>query len=423
LIGAGWDERLSPVDVETDPHVQVDVEAANRRALARAVACRPALVAVQPAREVVSGMRAELILHAAPPARADRLNPTLEAALRGAACLEGLPFSRVELASAQDYGAMAGGAGAITASTPVVVVEDRDSGRRAFHFLMEGFGRTLILGMTGEDVFERLRWLRDEAAPALDAALGALGGIDCDEIITEALRRGDELHNRNAAATSMLAERLARGFLRAGVPAERQERLFEFLRGNSQFFVAVSLAATKLMLDAAGGVEGSSILTAVGANGRDCGLKVSGLGDRWFVAPAEVPTGVLSDGFGEADAAPACGDSLLVECAGLGASVLPAAPALWPLLGVGRDRAVRIHGDTATIAAGEHPRYRVPVLGERGAPVGIDVLKVVRTGIRPVIDIVMLHREAGRGMIGFGLVSPPMECFEQAAAAFGERYG
>jgi hypothetical protein len=286
---------------------------------------------------------------------------------------------------------------------------------------MEGFGRALILGMRGEDVYERLRRLRDEAAPALDAALQALGGIDCDAIMVEALRRGDELHNRNAAATSMLAERLAPGLARAGVSADVQERLFEFMRGNPQFFVAVSLAASRLALDAAHGVEGSSLLTAVGANGGECGIKVSGLGDRWFTAPAQTPDGVLLEGFGASDAGPGCGDSLLVECAGLGASVLPAAPALWPSLGVDEARARRIYDDTVEIALAEHPRYRIPVLGDRGAPVGIDVLKVVETGIRPVIDIVMIHRDPGRGMIGFGLTSPPMSCFEQAAEALRAR--
>jgi hypothetical protein len=317
---------------------------------------------------------------------------------------------------------MAGGAGMITASTPVVVVEDGGTGSRAFHFLMEGFGRTLILGMTGDDVLARLRWLRDEAAPALDAALAALGGINCDEIIAESLSRGDELHNRNAAATSMLAERLAPGLAAAAVPSDIQRRLFDFLRGNSQFFVAVSLAASQLMLDAGHRVEGSTLLTAVGANGRECGIKVSGLGDTWFTAPAETPHGIANEPHTDADVAPACGDSLLVECAGLGASMLPAAPALWPLLGVSEREATQIYDDTCRIALGAHPRYRLPGPRRRAAPVGVDILKVVETGIRPVIDIVMLHREAGRGMIGFGLVSPPMACFEQAAAAFGQRY-
>ena len=399
----------------------MSVEEANRAAIERVLRVEPRLVAVRPALEVVPGMQPGLILHAAPPATWDELAPVLREGLLGAAAFEGLDPEQVELGAAQDHSAMAGGAGSITASTPVVVVEDRASGRRAFHFLMEGFGRTLILGMRGDDVFERLRWLRDEAAPALDAALQALGGIDCDAIMVEALRRGDELHNRNAAATSMLVEQLAPGFARAAVPADVQERLLEFTHGNPQFFVAVSLAASRLMLEAGHGVEGSSLLTAVGANGCECGIKVSGLGDRWFTAPAEVPEGVFLEGFGASDAGPGCGDSLLVECAGLGASVLPAAPALWPLLGVDEARARRIFEDTVEIALGEHPRYRIPVLGDRGAPVGVDVLKVVETGIRPVIDIVMIHCEPGRGMIGFGLTSPPMACFEQAAEALGQR--
>ncbi len=390
---------------------------ANERAIADVVTVAPRLVAIKPAREVVPGMRPELILHAAPPTDWESLAPSVRAALAGAAEFEGLSPSEAELGAAQDHSAMAGGAGAITASTPVVVVEDQASGERAYHFLMEGFGRALILGMTGEDVFGRLRWLRDDAAPALDAALQAVGGIDCDEIMCEALRRGDELHNRNAAATSMLTERLAPGLARAGVGVELQERLFEFLRGNPQFFVAVSLAATRLMLDRGHGVEGSSLVTAVGSNGTECGIKVSGLGDQWFVAPAEMAEGVALDGADVADAAPACGDSMLVECAGLGASVLPAAPALWPLLGVDSERARRLYEDTCAIALAEHPRYRVPVLADRGAPVGVDVRKVLETGIRPVIDIVMMHRKAGRGLVGFGLVSPPMACFEQAAQA------
>ncbi|MGN6170688.1 MAG: DUF1116 domain-containing protein [Solirubrobacteraceae bacterium] len=401
----------------------MNAAAANRTAIAHVIESHPRLIGVKPALEVLPGMSTELILHAAPPVDENSLAAPLEAAISAAAEFEGIPRPRARLAAAQDHGAMAGGAGAITASTPVAVVEDATSGRRANHIKIEGFGRVLIHGMSGEDVFERLRWLRDEVAPALDAALDRLGGIDCDEIMCEALRRGDELHNRNAAATSMLAERLAPGLARAGVPVDVQDRLFEFLRGNPQFFVAVSLAATKLMLDAGHGIEGSSLVSAVGANGAECGLKVSGLGDRWFVAPAETPQGVPTDGFTAADAAPACGDSLLVECAGVGASVLPAAPALWPLIGVNEQSALRIYDDATKITLGEHPRYRVPALGGRGAPVGVDVLKVVETGVRPVIDIVMLHREAGRGMIGFGLVSPPMACFEHAAAAFRERNG
>jgi Protein of unknown function (DUF1116) len=429
LATSGYDKDENRGDVSKGESSGVDGSG-----IAAVLASEPWLVGVKPAGEVVPGLEPNLILHAAPPVGWEEQSAVLRGGLVGAAIFEGLAASpeqaearlaagEIRLGAAQDHAAMAGGAGAITASTPVVVLEDRANGNRAFHFLMEGFGRTLILGMYGDDVFERLRWIRDELAPALDAAVEAVGGIDCCAIMVEALRRGDELHNRNAAATSMLAERLAPGLARAGIAADVQERLFEFLRGNSQFFVAVSLAACRLALDGGHGIEGSSLVTAVGANGRSCGIKVSGLGDRWFIAPAEVPEGVFLEGFGPDDAGPGCGDSLLVECAGLGATVLPAAPALWPLLGADAASARRIFDDTARISLGEHPRYRIPVLGDRGAPTGIDLLRVVETGIRPVVDIVMIHREAGQGMIGFGLTSPPMACFEQAAAAFRERYG
>jgi hypothetical protein len=399
---------------------------ANRKAIARVLASEPWLIGVKPAGEVVPGLEPDLILHAGPPARWDELPPALCGGLVGAALFEGLSGSaeaaeqklgsgEIRLAAAQDHSAMAGGMGAITASLPVLVVEDRANGNRAFHFLMEGFGRALILGMYGDDVFERLTWIREELAPALDAAITAVGGVDARALMSEALRRGDELHNRNAAATSMLTQALAPGL--AAAPAATRDRVFGFLSGNPQFFVGVSMAATRLALDAGHGVEGSSLLTAAGANGRECGIKVSGLGDRWITAPAEVPVGVFLDGFGAADAGPSCGDSLAVECAGLGATVLAAAPALWPLVGADGERARRIFADTAQVALGEHPDYRVPVLENAGAPTGIDVLRVAETRIRPVIDIVMIHREPGRGMIGFGLTSLPFACFDQAALA------
>ena len=318
---------------------------------------------------------------------------------------------------------MAGGVGSIPASLPVMVLEDRANGNRAFHFLMEGFGRTLVLGMYDDEVEERLGWFRDELGPALDAAIGALGGIDCRALMAEALRRGDELHNRNSAATSMFAESLAVGFGSAGVARATQERTFALMRENSQFFVPVPLAAAKLALDAADGIEGSSLLVGCGANGRDCGIKVAGLSGEWFTAPAEVPEGVLFDGFGDGDAGPSCGDSLLVECYGLGATVLLAAPAFWATVGVDQARARRITEAAATIALGTHSDYRVAALEDRGAPIGVDVRRVLQTGTRPTIDIVMVHPEPGRGVVGFGLTQPPMECFEAAVAAFDARYG
>ena len=410
------------------------VAEANAEAIERVLASEPWLVGVRPAGEVVPGLAANQVLHAAPPAPWSELSPLIRTGVVGAALFEGLAATRDEaeqkaaageitVGAAQDHAAMAGGVGSIPASLPVMVLEDRANGNHAYHFLMEGFGRTLVLGMYDDEVEERLSWFRDELGPALDAAIGELGGIDCRALMAEALRRGDELHNRNSAATSMFAEQLAAGFANAGVPAATQERAFALMRENTQFFVPVPLAAAKLALDAADGIEGSSLLVGCGANGRDCGVKVAGLPGEWFTAPAEVPAGVLLDGFGSDDTGPSCGDSLLVECYGLGATVLPAAPAFWATVGVDEARARAITSAATTITLGEHAYYRVPVLADRGAPIGVDVLRVVATGTRPTIDIVMVHPEPGRGVVGFGLTQPPMACFEAAAAAFDARYG
>jgi hypothetical protein len=403
-------------------------EDANRLALQRLLGSEPQLIGVKPAGQVVPDLKRNMILHAAPPTTWEAMSDLLRASVLGAAIFEGMAETPQEatekaqsgeivLAAAQDHAAMAGGAGCITASLPVLVVEDRGTGKRAFHPVMEPFGKSLTLGMFDEEVLNRLNWIRDEFGPALDQAIQAIGGLDARALMAEALQRGDELHNRNAAATSMFVERVAPGFLQAGVSLSLARRAFEFMSGNPQFFVAVSLAVARLALDAAADVEGSSLVIAAGANGRHCGIKLSGLGDRWFVAPADVPDGIYLEGFGAQDRSAACGDSLTVECYGLGASVLAAAPALWPVLGADEDRARQLFERAARIALGRHPDYRVPLLLNDSAPAGVDAVRVVETGILPVIDIVMLHHEPGHGVIGFGLTSLPKECFEQAVGA------
>jgi hypothetical protein len=405
---------------------------ANALAYERMVASHPWLVGVRPAAEVVPGLRKNQILHAAPPAAWKDMSDLLRGGMIGAALFEGLARTpeeavakaeagQIEFGAAQDLGAMAGGVGSITASLPVLVVEDRANGNTSAHFLMEGFGRTLVFGAYDDAVLERLRWFRDGLGPALDRAIRAVGGLDLREMIAEALTRGDELHNRNRAATSMFVNRIALGLVEAGLPAAEHRRILAFLSDNMQFFVCAVLPAAQLMLRAADGIPGCGVVTGIGGNGRDCGIRLSGLGRRWFTAPGAVPRGVLQPGATEGDIGPGCGDSFLVECAGLGASVLPAAPALVPALGVTAADAAHFAEQAPRIALGEHPHYKVPALGFRGIPVGVDARKVVETGIRPVIDIVMGYKKAGVGMAGMGIVSPPLSCFVEAVKALDAR--
>jgi hypothetical protein len=402
----------------------------NVIAYERMVASHPWLVGVRPAREIVSRMRENLILHAAPPTTWAQMSELMCGGMIGAALYEGLARTpeevvqkaasgEIEFAAAQDHGAMAGGVGAITASTPVVVVEDRSNGNRSAHFLMEGLGKTLVSGAYDQSVLDRLSWFRDTMGPLLDAAIRALGGIDVREIMVEALTRGDELHNRNRAANSIFVNKIALALLDGDAAPQERKKALSFLESNMQFFVSAVLPAVELMTRAAKGIAGCSILTNAGGNGAQCGIKVSALPDRWFTAKGEVPQGVLQDGYDVSDIAPGCGDSFLIECAGLGASVLPAAPAFCPAIGVSLDDA-RVFADRAYgLCVGEHPHYRIPTLAFRGAPVGVDVRKAVRSGTLPVIDIMMCHRKPGIGLIGMGVVSPPMQCFVDAVAALG----
>jgi hypothetical protein len=402
----------------------------NGLAFERIVASHPWLIGVRPASEVVSNMRPNLILHAAPPTTWRDMSDLMRGGMIGAALFEGLAQTpeetvakveagEIDFDAAQNHGAMAGGVGSITASLPVMVVEDKSNGNRSFHFLMEGLGKTLVAGAYHESVLDRLRWFRDGFGPLLDKAIGALGGIDLRELMAEALLRGDELHNRNRAATSLFVNQVALGLLDVEAPAEEKKRALVFLNGNGQFFVSAVLPATELMLRAARSIPGCSVVTSIGANGRDCGLKLSGLGDRWFVAPGDVPHGVLQPGVAVSEVAPRCGDSFLAECAGFGASVLPASPALGPVIGASPADAQLFAEGAYRISIGEHPHYRIPALGFRGIPVGVDARKVVETRTLPVIDIMMVHRRPGIGLAGMGVVSPPMRCFEDALDALG----
>jgi hypothetical protein len=400
----------------------------NKIAYERVIASHPWLVGVRPAAEVIPGMRRNLILHASPPTNWANMSDLMRGGMIGAAIYEGLARSpqdavdkaesgEIAFGAAQDHGAMTGGVGSITASTPVMVVEDHSNGNRSVHFLMEGLGKTLVSGAYDDSVLDRLRWFRDDFGPALDQAIRALGGIDVREIMVEALTRGDELHNRNRAANSIFVNRIAMAFIDVRPAPEEHKKILSFLDNNVQFFVSAVLPAAELMTRAAHGIPGCSMLTAVGGNGAECGIKVSGLGARWFIGKADVPKGVLQPGFGIADVAPGCGDSFLIECAGLGASVLPAAPALGPVIGASLDDAQAFAENAYRLSLGEHPHYKIPALGFRGAPVGVDVRKVVEARALPVIDIMMCHRAPGVGLVGMGLVSPPMQCFEDAVRA------
>jgi hypothetical protein len=313
-------------------------------------------------------------------------------------------------------------AGMTTYSMPVLIVENRAAGNRAYSVLNEGLGRVLRYGGLGPDVLERLDWMRRVLGPAIGAALrGMPDGVDLRALIGQALHMGDECHNRNRAASALLIKTLA-GPIAAldSLDAVERRRVLDFASGNEHFFLNVGMAACKAAMDAAHGVTGSSLVTTMARNGTEFGIRVSGLGDRWFTGPSQVPRGLYFAGHSADDASPDMGDSAITETGGLGGFAMAAAPAIVQFVGGVPADAIEHSRRMYEITVGESEAYTLPILNFRGTPTGVDARMVVQTGILPQINTGIASKRAGVGQIGAGLVNPPMECFSGAVRALAE---
>ena len=404
------------------------VSLANDTALTRLVEAEPVLVDCRPAREAI-GLAERTVLHAGPPLPWEEMCATMQAAILcairyegwapdDAAALEVVVRGAVRIAPCHGMGAAGPMTGMVTPSMPVFIVENRARGNRACATINEGLGKVLRFGANDDTVIERLHWLDREAGPLLGAAIRASGGIDLRAVMSQALRMGDEMHQRNVAASSLLGRILMPHLARAARKTDDVARIAEFIGGNDQFFLNLAMAAGKAAADPCLGIAGSTMVATMARNGTEFGIRVAGLGDRWFTAPVNVPRGLYFPGFGPDDANPDIGDSAIVETVGLGGFAMAASPAVVRFVGAGGlADAIRITEEMAEICLGEHPHARVPTLDERGTPVGIDIRRVVETGIAPLINTGIAGRIPGTGQIGAGVVRAPLACFEEALVA------
>jgi hypothetical protein len=152
-------------------------------------------------------------------------------------------------------------------------------------------------------------------------------------------------------------------------------------------------------------------------NGTDWGIRVGATGDRWYTAPAPHVQGLWLPGYGASDANPDIGDSAITETGGIGGFALAGAPAIVKFVGGSPADALNATLEMYEITAGEHSSFTIPALDFRGTPVGVDVRKVMRTGILPRLNTGIAHREPGVGMVGAGLVQAPKGCFVDAFRA------
>ena len=419
LLGA-LDALAAHADAITD---------ANARALARMLDAEPVLVDVRPAADLVPALRGRTVLHSGPPITWERMCGPMRGAIAGAIVFEGWA---ADLASAERMAAS--GAvrfepnhhcdavgpmtGITTAAMPLMVVENRKFGNRAYCAINEGLGKVMRFGGNDGEVLERLRWLRDEFGPALGEALRASGGIELSPLIARGLSMGDEMHQRNVACSSLLLRALAPALARTMGDTRALATALSFIAGNDQFFLNVAMAMGKSMMDPVRGIAGSTMVTAMSRNGTDFGVRVSGCGDTWFTAPVEMPRGLYFPGFTEADANPDMGDSAIVETVGLGAFAMAAAPAVAGFVGAGSARDALAYTESmAEISLGRNPRWTVPALDFQGVPCGIDVRSVVESNVAPAINTGIAHRLAGVGQVGAGIAHAPLACFEQAVLA------
>jgi hypothetical protein len=231
---------------------------------------------------------------------------------------------------------------------------------------------------------------------------------------------GDEIHNRNVAASSLFLKRLVPALLKTRTPSNEIAAVVDFIAGNDHFFLNLSMAACKVMLDAAHGVPGSSMVTAMARNGVEFGIRVSGTGEQWFTAPAPVVDGLFFPGYAPSDAAPDLGDSAITETAGVGGFAMATSPAIVKFVGGTPQDAIDNTTSMTHITLGRNNAFTLPSMNFAGSPAGIDVRKVVDTGIQPIINTGIAHREAGIGQIGAGITRAPLPCFIQAVSALAK---
>lgn len=416
---------------ESTVNIKEKIELANAEALRRINAAEPVLIDIAPAREVVPGLRDKMVLHAGPPVDWERMSGAQRGAVIGAAIFEGWAkdfaeaeglFASGQIAFEPNHHHQAVGpmAGPISPSMPVWVVENKAFGNLAFCRQVEP---RVQFGDYSEEAIQGLRLWRDVWAPSLKKGLQKLGGLNLKPIITKALTMGDELHNRPVAASSLFANAMAVPMIEAGVEQKNLVMTLRYITNHELIFLALAMAAAKSAADPARNIEYSTVVVAMARNGTDFGIRVSGLGDEWFTAPSSRVKGLYFPGFSEGDAGLDIGDSAITETVGWGGFVLAGATGILALVGGTPEEAMAYSRDMRLITTGESPFYRLPIFGFQGAPVGIDIRKVVQTGILPIIDTAIAHKNPGYGIMGAGLVRPPMEAFKKALVAFADRYG
>jgi hypothetical protein len=411
----------------------IDIEKANTQCVEKMMEAHPITVGVARAIDVIPGMRHDLFLHAGPPITWERMAGPMKGAVIGALLFEGkartpeeaeaiAKSGKIQFEPCHHHSAVGPMAGLISPSMMVYVVENKTHGNKAYSGLNEGRGKVLRMGAYSEEVLTRLRWMNDTLGPTLDAALKDCGGVDIRALLGKALHMGDDGHNRLDAASLLFTTALAPSIVRTARDTKTAAEIIQFLANNALSILNPVMAACKTMTDAGKNIEGSTIVTVMARNGTDFGIQVSGLGDQWFTGPAGMVKALYFPGFTEKDANPDIGDSTITETAGIGGFAMAGAPAIVTFISGTPKDAINTTLDMYEITYAEHKYFTIPALDFRGTPTGIDIRKVIEKNMLPRVNTGVAHKDPGIGQVGAGVVSPPMNIFEDALVAFAEKY-
>lgn len=414
------------------------IEEANAAVIERIRAARPFWQSVEPAKDLVPTLQqGKKLLHAGPPVTWDEMSGPVRGACIGACLFEKwadneeqalnlLNNGQIEFIPCHSVKAVGPMGGITSANMPMLVVKNMTHGNFAYCNLNEGIGKVMRFGAYGEDVQARHRWMRDSLGPVLKKTLQTLeNGIDLTAVMAQGITMGDEFHQRNIATSALLLRQLAPIMSSLDIDKTELQQVMQFLSITDQFFLNLAMAYCKSAMDAGAEIQHGTIVTVLTRNGKNFGVKISGMGDQWFTAPVNTPEGLFFSGYSQADANPDIGDSAITEAFGIGGAAMVAAPGVTRFVGAsgGMSAALDVSEEMTEIYLEHNMMLQIPTWDFQGACIGLDARRVVETGITPLINTGIAHKEAGIGQIGAGTVRAPLACFEKAIVALAEKMG
>lgn len=411
------------------------IDDANTLCANRLINSDPVWEDVRPAGEVLDGMGDYTVTHSGPPIAYADMVRLHQRGMVSACLLEGwaktenealklIRSGKLKIVSALDTNTSGSGTGIITKSVAMLVVRDRNTGKMAATFPAEGIvhqGGFCGWGLYSEEIAENLRVIRDELLPPIATVLKKIDGVHLKPILAQSMQMGDENHTRQTASDLLLEHVLIPQLMQLDLPKERLIQSMKYIVDTPRFFHNLGQGASRAAMLANVGEEYSTMVTAACGNGVTFGIKIAAMGNQWFTAPSPMIVGKYNDPNASIeDQIPWCGDSSVVECAGMGGIAGGASPIVCKLRDMKLADAIAQTREMEKICITTNPHFSIPNLDFDCLPVGIDARKVLQTGITPVLHGGIFNKDGG--LLGAGAARIPLECFYKAMQAFYEKY-